>query len=1238
MRGLKSAIVTALLTLCLCPTSSPQEGNEPNRARGFSLDISNSHWEAEQSAPASGGGMRYEYRDPRNDARELTLILWRTGRSFELAALLDSELKQMRARGQVALIAKSEQSVAGLDGAAVRYDFDGDAASLVTDATYFQMDRLLGRLCVSLPAAERANLDDTVNNARKSLRIGGPLVAPSENPPDDIGPAAPRPLRFEDPDPDRVVTVIHGDGADRAYDYLEALPGAARINRGLPALLVVGARLSDPARRFLEKYRPGVIRLIGPPHPELPLARKTAIDWPTGGTVVVCEKRLEKAVQAACLAMRLDVALLVAGEDLEHRVTAARPERILVLGEVHLPARYSAQFLDGPDDVAHAAGGAGYIALCNVHESQNAPVAVLASPLAALREGIVLPINMEIARYSVGLEFTDEKPAGLDESASGQYLAARFDDGDRQILAAAPALADVCVGSGFAPRYGRLRIDLDGDGILEDDEEPRIGSMIDLDGRAYHLTYHYTHPFVPYFRSELLLGTADPIEIRSKIIETTCGVNNVEYLAIVGTPNGIPFFYRECEGYFETYDIKQELPSDAPYANLDDDSYLELAVGRIPVEDIETGSAIVATIATYSDLSRDASHRATAIQPGFAAMEGALPWVLPNAEALIRGIEGDLTAAGIEVDGYYRDQVDIDDVVASMRRASWIAYFNHSGPNSWGIHPGLSIVTTMAHNSNDRSLPELEGAPIVFGGGCSSAALDVGIASRSTFVGRFLELGAVAYVGNTRVASAHSEHLVKLFFARLASGDATIGEAYRDGRNFLAHLLEQGHLVSNLDLAIDDGFRDFLWGQYYIMNLFGDPALVPTLPRSSGPDPIEVTLKETSHPDRLRLIVTNRGADRKDPLQIMAASGQGRPREIFARTGPGMTPSGVPGNYVGDGLSPIRTIPEIQPGAWVDVALPDGAGRVDVTLASGPDWSDRGFTVFTGAAGEPRLQMYVPLVRASVEDGEGQVARRVEFDVRFHTDSGDGDRKETNRRVPRIHVEEPWTSRRTNKTKISVDARKILQQIERRHGTHGAAGADSIVWTMKNPQPRFYGQTRFHCRRDRGVTTVEARDLPPVLQARSEQIEKALADTIETALGSPLPSTRGMRVEVEQLDGERDILVLTPVDGGEGDERIEVQVSKDGLVQRMAEHQFGLIRESRFEWRSEYGTLLLERRVTFDPSSPGMKIATEVAYSRQKGVLLPERITLRLIGRFPRDLHFEFDSLEAAPRSDKSLK
>ena len=229
-----------------------------------------------------------------------------------------------------------------------------------------------------------------------------------------------------------------------------------------------------------------------------------------------------------------------------------------------------------------------------------------------------------------------------------------------------------------------------------------------------------------------------------------------------------------------------------------------------------------------------------------------------------------------------------------------------------------------------------------------------------------------------------------------------------------------------------------------------------------------------------------------------------------------------------------------------------------------------------------------------------------------------------NQRVPRVHVEKPWSAKRSRKTRISPEARKILRRIESLRSPIEAAGLDSLTWTMSNPQPRFYGQARFFGRWKKGTTTIEAVDLPPTLQARRKQLEEALAETVDIALGSPMPSTQGMLVDSVEQEGDDDLLVLTPIDGGEGDQRTEVHVSKQGFVKRIIEHQFGTIRETHLKWRQDAGNHLLTCRTSFDPRNPAVKTAHEVRYALSNGSLLPERITLHLTGRFPRGLDFEF--------------
>lgn len=1093
-----------------------------------------------------------------------------------------------------------------------------DETDLVIDATYFQTSRFLGRLAVRLPAVEQEQLDLLVTRTIAAITIDPHATT---DPPPPAGP-----IGFGAGDPEQVLTVVHGDDREElAFTYLEALSGAARTNRGLPVVLAVRGELGPAARAFLAKYRPGTIRMIGPTHPRLPQATPAREDWPTGGTVVVCERSLDSAVLAGNLAVRLEAPLLVDRGRLGPRLETLMPERVFVLGDVSLPKHpgYPVERLAGPVAVARAAGGADYVALTNVAPGPASGVSALAAALAGVREGIVLPFDQQVVRHQIPLRRTESCPPGLETAPArmdgGSSLVAQIATDAGPVLAGAVQTGVIRVATDRSPRFGRLRIDLDGDGLLESDEEPRIGTCIELDGQRYHLTYHYRHAFVGYLREELILGSVDPQVIRGQIRSLVEALDGADHLAIVGTPAQIPFCYEEASGGFEAYDIKQELPSDAPYANLDQDSYLELAVGRLPVSSLTEGSAMIATTIAYPRLDGDWTGRATMIQPGFFELEGELPWVLPNAEAMIRGIEGDLASAGVSARGFYRDDVQIDAVLDAMSNSAWIAYFNHSGPGTWGIHPGASIVTGKARGRRDRSLPALDGAPIVFGGGCSSAALDVGQPVESTFPGRFFQLGAVAYLGNTRVAFARSEHLVQLFFARLASGDSTLGEAYRDGRNFLAHLLEHGHIVEPLEQGVELGVRDFLWGQHRILNLFGDPALRPRRPAASAQavPPIQIDLEPTGRQDRLQLTISYRGGDRRDPVMMMPASGQGRPREFFARTGPGLSASHLPYNFVAKDLEPVRSHAEIQPGAWVDVELPAGAREVEVTRVAGPEFTDRGFAVLPGGRGEPRLLMFVPLVRASPELGDGELVRRVEFEVAFaRSDAGRAERQS----VSRIRPEPAWSRQPATQTRISPQADELLERIRQRYTPRRVPA--SLTWTMPNPQPRLYGEKAFFrgSWSDAGQAVVEARALTGHLAPRRQLVEKAIRTAASLPFSVPLPALLGMNVAV---DGSGRLL-LTPLGSSEGERSIRIHVSTDGTIQSLLNRRFGIAEETLFEWHETGAGPVLARRTRRDPVRPQAEEIYEITY-RSKGIpAIPERITLRLPGMLPDDVPFEF--------------
>ena len=1175
---------------------------------GLSFQPPADGWSAIGASDVAGGGAQYEYRDERGGEATVGLILWRLETPPPLAELGASELRQMAARGEVRAIATHKRTVAGgpAHGTAYRFVPEDGTPPLLIDATYFHGEGFLGRIAVKVPGNDAEYLSQTVALALSGLHVEEPTPVVVEIP---------------NPDPTRAVTIVHGaPGDELGYAYLESLPGAARLHGGSPIVLAVGPSIDEAARSFLGKYRPGTVRIIGPPHPELPDAREVLDVWPAGGTVVVCERRLAAAIPAACLATRLQVPLLVDRGDLSERAIPLSPSRIVAFGECTISAPgVPVERPRSVADVARRAGGAEYIALVNTVGGEGAAGAAVGAALAAARGGVVLALDMSVVRHRIPLVDSTVCPPGLEGvEGMGHYLTADVESPFGRLRAATVQTTMVNVASRSAPRYGRLRLDLDGDGRFEADEEPRIGSVVEFGGRSLAVTYHYAHPFVPYLTSEVLLDEFDTKAARGEIQALVRELGTVEYLALVGTPTRLPFCYREATGYFEAYDIKQELPTDAPYANLDDDSYLELAVGRLPVEDLVAGSTLVATTLAYAELEGDWVGRGTIIQPGFHEKEGALPWVLPNAEALLRGIEGDLVAAGVEARTFYREDVAIDDVIEAMAGSAWIAYFNHSGPGTWGIHPGSSIVTLPNGRAADRPLPALRGAPVVFGGGCSSAALDVGQPLEATFPGRFFQLGAVAYLGNTRVAFARSEHLVQPFFARLASGEATLGQAYRDGRNLLAHLLEGGHLLGPLDEGVEFGLRDFLWAQYGILNLFGDPALRPRLP-DSGHAALAVELSATARPGHLLLTIENHGPDRRDPVQMMPAAGQGSPGEFFVRTGPGLTSSHMPFQFVRDGLSPVRSQAEIQPGAWVDVALPSNYFAAEVSLAEGPVWADRGFTLRTGARGEPRLQMFVPLVRSTLENGDGTVAHRVAFDV---VQSPAASFVALDK--ARVRYEAPWSQVRQGEGEIDEAARDLLAKVRAKYRRPaGADGPGGIHWRMANPQPRLYGNTAHFTGswNAAGEATVEAHRLPPHLLPRQAVLEEAVREVASLPFACPMPPLSGRNVGVASPG----VLVLTCDGPDAGAERIEVHVAIDGTIERIVALAFGLTEETRYVWRDTPHGPILERRTKLDPVRPEKELVHEVRYHQGTGFPRPESVTLRLAGLLPEDLSFAFE-------------
>ncbi len=1210
-----STAASLFALLLLAGPTRADDGVFEDARLGVRFSVPEGDWKRTEGESGSSRYVLFERRGA--ERSRIALQFWpQEGDERSLDDWCDQELSFDRTTQRVEEIVREPRTVGSESARATRYRTGAGDDRASVDATYLRHRGSVFRVSVSAPAAQEGELPALVAAALDGLEW---IAIEAE--------ASPPPLELLEPIPGNVLTVVHAGGVDAPYRYLEALPGAAATNGGLPIVLLVDGQLSSMARTFLRQYRPSEIHLDGEPLSELPSATQVERAWGVGGPVVVTARTLTDAVPAAALATRWGVPLLVSGAALADRLARQAPSKIWVAGSVELPDGIEGIRLGDAHDIAGHAGGE-YVALCNPGSGAGREIAVFAAALAAAHAGVVLPLDEPVGRLRAKLKPTESVPPGMADSGADRFVVGALRVEGVRRLVAAPVTGELRISGVTSDRFGRPRFDVNGDGRLSADEELKVGSTVQVQGKPFALTVRYQTALGHPGLGEAILQAPDPAEIRKSIRDFARRQKGLTHLAIVGTPDQIPFALLESDSYFTSLDIKQEIASDAPYANLDQDPSLELAVGRVLTADLINGSAVVATTLAYPRCSGPWRERASVLAPGFEKSEsrGALHWVWPESEALARSVVAELASAGIETDAFLRDDVELSSVFDSMRQAGWIGHMNHANQVAWGIRPGAHIGTA--------DIPPLEGAPIVFGTGCTSAGIDLGTPLSQTWPGRFFERGAVAYLGNTRPASLGSEIAVQRLFAKLMSEDGvSLGEAYRDGRNLLAHLLEQGHFDPELGArGFDSGMYERLWMQFYNLNLFGDPALTPHLPEAP-PTAVQVSFEPNG--DRgYRLTINRHSDERIDPLLIMAASGQGTAREAQLLTANGLTYGFVPHFYLEQGeLSPLRQPLSVPPGAWVDVALPPEGERLELELVEGAPWVERGFVVEEDPDGTTRLRMFVPLAFAPLESGAGELLSRVTYDVRFSGPTG----RPVPSRVPGTFV--AATPERVHATdgRVTEEARPILDRLRRRTFVPESLGLTSFQVSVANPGAGILGQSSARLSWSVGSSpTVAVRDLPEPLQSHHTHVERAYVFLFDLIRNDPSGLLAPGRYDVEKTMEKNGatVLLLRPPGDSEADEEIWLAVSSQGRLERMSRVRFGVEVVTRFDWReTPEGDVL--SRMTTDDFVYGQPQLIELDYGEGvEGLPMPVRVRSSVPGIFAHSFVFDlrYDHVTRARR------
>ncbi|MEW6742640.1 MAG: C25 family cysteine peptidase [Planctomycetota bacterium] len=721
---------------------------------------------------------------------------------------------------------------------------------------------------------------------------------------------------------------------------------------------------------------------------------------------VVASSALGDILEAAPLAFRQRVPLLVAGDDLAQELERLGVEKVSVVaarGEVTLPEVIDDEDMSDPevrweDATSGSRESDAYLALANIGTARREPSgAVLgATLLAARHSGMLLVLDEEVRFEYATLEMSDTVPQGV--ASQGRVALGRFNLPEGALDVALPTLGPLV---GLAPidKFGDLILDLDRDGTFDPQRETvEPGAVREVGGTAYSFSLRAigavgTTKFMDALQTNRAVAITPPAErITEQLFATLEGLPLPRYLLIAGDHREIPFDYVKDPVYAESTMHEQELCSDNLYADPDSNGYLDIAMGRFVSTGPAEATSLASRMAAYDRLAGEWRGNTVLVYPCWAEdeMKLGMPIVFAAFEALMRGLDLDLRTVGFTNRLHLRDHGDLPAVYPHLTDNALIVFAHHAGPTTWlfrmqGQSPNDLQMLLPARSEAARKLgpgsgvvPPLRGAPIVVSGGCDSAGLDYEVSAAESIVHSFFEQGAVAYVGNTRAGFPDAEeHLMRLMLQRAlglgvpSPSPCGLGEAFRNGKNYFDYLIrKRGPFTStppfqHYDVAMR---REWCSLVYY-----GDPALKMRLPREPVSRGVTIEVRAENDPTEIEVRVTREAAIEHGPIQIMEQVGLGPVREITNVSAPGLVYGSVPWGTYPESARPGRVLP----GVFLDLPL----GAVDpatLALVEGPSWALGPHDVVEDARGERRMRLAVDLIRyAMAAPEQAEVADRV---------------------------------------------------------------------------------------------------------------------------------------------------------------------------------------------------------------------------------------------------------------------
>jgi len=781
----------------------------------------------------------------------------------------------------------------------------------------------------------------------------------------------------------RVVFVCNVVSSSGDYLFLSAIPIAAKLNNGKPVVIATGGRLSESATHFLKRYSPGKAYLLGSKDQGIKgeYIEQPGLLWKTAQTVIVSAKERTSAVIAAPLAVRLEGPLLFDDDKLASELKRLKPKKIVVVGNINRDlAEFAPKVTTLKDAIAVATlfSSFKYVAVTNTHLDEVNPDRsyLLAPILAAHHNGIVYPICKKI-RFNFGV-LTEN----LEEQGK-KFVQGKFLIGSSEVKVKVPIREDV---AGLPSLFDDPYLDIgDGNGL----SLTRIGDVKVINGTEYAFSMRMIGALgITKFReyekeNRVYLLTPYAAGIQKELLSFYSKTSMPKFVAIVGTPASIPFSYQRDPVYFNSLMQEQELATDNAYANVDSDDYLELSVGRIAVPDICLGSINVAGIITYDEMLGDWQKKALLLYPTSVKLEeiSHKPLVFSSFESLLRNIEYEMKYAGFKVTGQYREEATLDAVYPHLQGQAIIVYAQHSDAQQWGFYAsdGIKYLVSRWNNSLNKLpsdikvLPYFNAPTLIIGLGCDSGGLDTGLEPEKTFLYGCFEKGAIGYIGNTRAGFPDTEeHAVKNMINDIIYQGASVGEAFKNGKNYLQYLFKnrkpyQVSVFKDYSLAYE---REFYQLVYY-----GDPALRIKAPRVSAALKVREERKIENEWQVSRLTIQPSKEIWKYEVMNMKEVGRGPMEFLKVISAPGLSYSSTNWGSPEATANPPRVLPSV----FVKYELPKNYSDLNVSLEEGPGWCYQGYNIETLENGKIYLLSNIAFIKYSPNDGKYETADKVEL-------------------------------------------------------------------------------------------------------------------------------------------------------------------------------------------------------------------------------------------------------------------